>query len=57
MCAMKTAPTKLVLVQDPRRAASAPVARRYRLARIGAGNPGEGPAKAGPYEHLARVYD
>ena len=57
MCAMKTSPTKLVLVQDPRRAASAPVARRYRLARIGAGNPGEGPAKAGPYEHLARVYD
>ena len=47
--------TKLVLVPDPRSAATSQGLRRYRIARL-AVNPTRGPREE-PFEHLKRCYD
>jgi hypothetical protein len=52
---MISAATKLVLIPDPRRVATSPRARRYRLARL-AVNPKRGSGDE-PFAHLKRVYD
>ena len=52
---MISAATKLVLIPDPRPAATSRGVRRYRIARL-AVNPKHGPREE-PFGHLKRVYD
>jgi hypothetical protein len=52
---MISADTKLVLIPDPRPAATSRGVRRYRIARL-AVNPKREPRDE-PFEHLKRCYD
>ena len=52
---MISAATKLVLIPDPRPAATSRGVRRYRIARL-AVNPKREPRDE-PFEHLKRCYD